>query len=302
MQWHQPVNGGRGFAMNDALQTLRENGLLLDSIDWTGAIVRCPTVDKPHGKDGAYMAFSDTPATIWWQNWRTGATGTWCEKGSTTMSESERQALKTRMEASKAQREAEQQQRNTEATARAKELWQHAQPASEQHPYLAKKGIAPHALRQQGETLLVPLTDEAGQLVNLQRIFTDGTKRFLSGGRIKGCFSALKGGEPLIIAEGYATAASLYAATGGTVLAAMSAGNLLPVARAARNRYPDRQIVIAGDNDCQTEGNPGKTGGKRDKIGSSTGICTKNGGETDSGKGGKNGEIYCKRSRSSRNR
>lgn len=244
----------------EALQALREKGLLVDAIQWDAAdIVRCPVTDKPHGKDGAYLAFSDTPATIWWQNWRTGATGTWCEKGSTTMSESERQALKTRMEASKAQREAEQQQRNTEATARAKELWQHAQPASEQHPYLAKKGIAPHALRQQGETLLVPLTDEAGQLVNLQRIFTDGTKRFLSGGRIKGCFSALKGGEPLIIAEGYATAASLYAATGGTVLAAMSAGNLLPVARAARNRYPDRQIVIAGDNDCQTEGNPGKT-------------------------------------------
>ncbi|MDT4822672.1 hypothetical protein FQZ97_558790 [compost metagenome] len=40
----------------------------------------------------------------------------------------------------------------------------------------------------------------------------------------------------------------------------MNAGNLEPVARALRTKYGELiELVIAGDDDRQTEGNPGRT-------------------------------------------
>ena len=54
-----------------------------------------------------------------------------------------------------------------------------------------------------------------------------------------------------MIAEGWATAATIQRECGGTVVAAFNAGNLETVARAIREQHPDRPIVIAGDNDHQ---------------------------------------------------
>ena len=43
------------------------------------------------------------------------------------------------------------------------------------------------------------------------------------------------------------------------VIAAMNCGNLLPIALTIRDAHPHDAIVIAGDNDRHTEGNPGRT-------------------------------------------
>jgi putative DNA primase/helicase len=80
---------------------------------------------------------------------------------------------------------------------------------------------------------------------------------------VKECFFMI--GEPtqaLCIAEGYATAASIHEATGHAAVVAFNAGNLLPVARALRGKFPDIKIVICADNDAQTSGNPGLTQAK----------------------------------------
>ena len=55
------------------------------------------------------------------------------------------------------------------------------------NPYLSRKRIKPHHLRQRGDMLLAPICWR-GQVVNLQRIAADGCKRFLPGGRITGCY------------------------------------------------------------------------------------------------------------------
>lgn len=39
----------------------------------------------------------------------------------------------------------------------------------------------------------------------------------------------------------------------------MNAGNLLPVGEHLRRHHPDAVLIIAGDDDRLTEGNPGKT-------------------------------------------
>ena len=96
------------------------------------------------------------------------------------------------------------------------------------------------------------MRDIEGRLWGVQTIKPDGGKLFMSGGRVQGTFAAmgtLRPGEPVIIAEGFATAATMREATGLTVLAAFDSGNLLEVARAVRGADPARLIIMAADND-----------------------------------------------------
>ena len=97
-----------------------------------------------------------------------------------------------------------------------------------------------------------------GKLWTLQTIGPDGTKLFRQGGRKRGCFYLLgKLDGTIIIAEGFATAASIHEATALPVAVAFDAGNLQPVAEALRASFPDADLLIAADDDHATEGNPG---------------------------------------------
>lgn len=153
-------------------------------------------------------------------------------------------------------------ERQEAAAEKAQRLWRDARRADPGHGYLRLKRLAPMALRQRGSEVLVPLFLD-GALVNLQMISPDGGKRFLSGGRVKGAYAAIgrrENAAQLYIVEGYATGATLHQHTGQPVACAMNAGNLLPVATALRERYGQTfELVIAGDDDRQTEGNPGRT-------------------------------------------
>lgn len=141
-------------------------------------------------------------------------------------------------------------------------------------PYLNRKGVQPFGVRfDPCGTLLVPLRDESGKLWNLQRIAPDNPsngpeKLFLKGGRKSGLWHWC--GEPagaavLLIAEGYATAASLHQATGRTVAVAFDAGNLVHVAKGLRKLYPAALLVLCGDDDMQTFAEKGFNPG-RDKA------------------------------------
>lgn len=150
-------------------------------------------------------------------------------------------------------------QRQQQAAQVAAQRWQAATPATE-HPYLSSKGVQAHGVKLEGEALLIPMRDTAGTLHSLQVIDPEGGKRFQPGGRIKGCYHAI--GKPegvLIVSEGYATGASIHEATGHPVAVAFNAGNLLEVAQALHGKYPTLQLILAADDDWQTEGNPGTT-------------------------------------------
>ncbi|BDU22040.1 toprim domain-containing protein [Dyella sp. GSA-30] len=170
--------------------------------------------------------------------------------------EMERNARQQAMAARDAQRKHAQDRVRREAA----DQWQGSEPANNYHPYLIRKGIDAAGARQHGGFLLIPLRDTQGHIWNLQRIRADGAKRFLRGGRVKGLYACLGGpvAGALIICEGWATGKSLHAATELPVAVAFSAGNLLAVARAMREKYPCARIVIAGDNDIKPDGsNPG---------------------------------------------
>lgn len=235
-------------------------------LDWLpvadGAIhrFRVPE-DKPGTLNGWYVLYADGIASGAFGSWRDGATRTWSSRKPADRLESA--LIAQRIEQARHQREAEQRQRQAAAAARAARIWSDAVPANADHPYLTRKAIKPYRLRQTGDVLLVPLYAD-GLLMNLQRIMPDGSKRFLSGGKVKGCYSPigqLESGKPLYICEGLATGASIHADTGHAVACAMNAGNLLEVGRQLQRQHPDSLLVIAGDDDRQTEaegkGNPG---------------------------------------------
>lgn len=136
--------------------------------------------------------------------------------------------------------------------------------------YVERKGFGSHLnavnrtlIREGGEnypagSLVIPLTNEAGELVNVQLIGHDGSKRYLAGGQKAGAFHRIDGGELVAVVEGYATGLSVHLAIGATVYCAMDAGNLLAVAQIARRQHPKARLLLCGDNDEGTKGNPGK--------------------------------------------
>jgi putative DNA primase/helicase len=135
--------------------------------------------------------------------------------------------------------------------------------ASCEHPYLKRKKVGAHGLRQLGSALIVPLQDISGEVLNIQRIFADGSKRFQRGGRVKGLFAVIgdAGNSPTwYVSEGWATAATIFEAGGYASFAAMNAGNLMTVCiRLSEIAPAGTKIVVVADNDHQTEGNPGLT-------------------------------------------
>lgn len=199
--------------------------------------------------DLAYGAFGD---------WRHGK-HTWCSRDLGELAPAERAEMDQRLRTAKEQRERRQKEAETEAMARLR-----AARAGDGHPYLVRKKIGVHGLTVDEEGwLLVPVVDEDGTMRSLQRISPTGTKLFLAGGRTRGCCCVI--GEPgrtVYLAEGYATAVTVHEVTGQCAVAAFSAGNLTPVARVLRARWPTAHLVVAADNDRKTEGNPGLTQGQ----------------------------------------
>ncbi|MBW4054346.1 MAG: toprim domain-containing protein [Proteobacteria bacterium] len=121
------------------------------------------------------------------------------------------------------------------------------------HPYLIAKGIRPFGIRWQssGNLLVVPVMDINGVIHGLQFIDPTSFKKFKTGTPKTGHFFKIGTSKDntVIIAEGYATGATIHEATGHAVAIAFDAGNLLPVSQAIRAKFPDMKIIIAADDD-----------------------------------------------------
>ncbi|MBQ5727764.1 MAG: hypothetical protein IIV56_02410, partial [Mailhella sp.] len=65
----------------DILQRMQNQlfqaGLVVEQVEADGELHRCGVAGKERGKDGSYKAHLDSPASLWWMNWRTGDEGTW---------------------------------------------------------------------------------------------------------------------------------------------------------------------------------------------------------------------------------
>jgi putative DNA primase/helicase len=170
------------------------------------------------------------------------------------MTKSERERAAMAADAARREREHTIKQSQERARREANARWVEALPAPASHPYLTRKRITADGLRVSGTTLLVPMRDHQGVLRNLQQILPNGNKRFLAGGQAKACFASIgKAGDHFLLCEGWATGASLHAATGLPVAVCFSAGNLRHVGLILREKYPEARLTFAADNDVHPE-------------------------------------------------
>ncbi|MFT3793029.1 MAG: toprim domain-containing protein [Rudaea sp.] len=176
----------------------------------------------------------------------------------------ERGRIRAMLDAARAERDREVRLRQAGARNLAVRWWAESKPADPQHPYLLRKGIGVHGARTSGGKLLIPMRDEGGELWNLQTIRFDSDKRFLAGACIRGLAARI--GEEgdharILLCEGWATGASLHEATGLPTYCAMTANNVVRVARWLRAKHPASTITICADNDAETAKKTGRNTG-----------------------------------------
>ena len=243
------------------------NGLLIKDLIADGEIHRVAHVSSKKGAlDGWYILHTGGKVPV-------GIAGCWKEPTfeskwvadiGRTMSFTERFEHDKWVSELKAKKDAERLASQAVAAERAEDEVGTYADASDDHPYLVRKHISAHGIKiDRAGRLVVPVIDQAGEILSYQTIDSDGNKRFLKGGKVEGGFYELRGNRKIVfVGEGFATCASIYEATGYTVMVAFDCGNLAKVAKAAKEMFPAAKIVIGADNDQFTEGNPGVTKGR----------------------------------------
>lgn len=220
--------------------------------------------DAPGKKSGAYRIFDGACPAGWVQDWRKGPPITWCFRSADLRDVSAyKMAVQDSFKHQEEVREDEK-AKQTEASDLARIQFQQAKPAPQNHPYLLKKNVPVLGLHFMNDALVVPMRDAEGRFVTLQWIYPNGGKKFFPGAPKKGAFysvalDCINPQLPILIAEGYATMATIHELTGYPCVAAMDCGNLYPVAEALKAKYPDNKIIFMADNDFRTNGNPGIT-------------------------------------------
>lgn len=116
--------------------------------------------------------------------------------------------------------------------------------------YLTRKRVNIHGVGVDADgVVIVPLRDIQGKIWNIQRIYEDGNKLFRFKGRVSGCFHIIEGSDDkTILCEGYATGASIHAATGLRVVVCFDAGNIIKVAKDLLSAKW-KNLIVAADND-----------------------------------------------------
>jgi phage/plasmid primase-like uncharacterized protein len=224
---------------------------------------RCNTRSQNGKGDGSYVVFADgvIPAGSI-QNFQDGlGPEPWrYQPRGRQRSVAEDSEADKKVEEARKRRDAKVAADHARAASKAERLWNAAEPATAQHPYLARKQIQPHGVRVLYGCIVVPARDIAGNIHSIQFIDAAGRKRFLKGGAKQGHLFQIPGHNDVIyIAEGFATAATIHELTDRTVIVAFDAGNLQPVTEAVRRQFPSAEIVVAADDDWKNEkdANPG---------------------------------------------
>jgi phage/plasmid primase-like uncharacterized protein len=248
-------------AVHDFLGAMREHGLEpVEEIIADGALHRVRwRGDKSSTRNGAYVLHvNGAKPSGWVQCFKRGIKFTWCAK-SARLSPAERRALTSQIAEERKRRQREERERHELVAKQAQATLEACQDADPEHAYLERKGVETHGLKVDAAgRLVVPSRDPKGTTWSLQTIAPDGAKLFLKGGRKSSLFHLLgEPGDRIVIAEGFATAASIREATGLSVVIAFDCSNLVAVGKAIRGWLPLSRIVIAADDDHATEGNPG---------------------------------------------
>ncbi|KAF1697977.1 DNA primase [Pseudoxanthomonas jiangsuensis] len=253
---------------DDVLGQLRDAGLIVDTLDTSGRMVRCK-IEGDRERRGWYVLHELQASSgdvlvvgsygVWHGN-DNGAVKVELRKRDSEFTAEQREALKHRLAEARKQAAAARRAEAQKAADAAARAWTKAAPEGESD-YLAAKGVQGFGLRYgKSGVAVVPMLDANGSVHGLQLLRSakqaeatrKPAKEFWPPGLAKKGHFHLIGGTPqwiLLLAEGYATAATLHMATGYPVAVAFDAGNLASVALALAKRYRGVRVLVCADDD-----------------------------------------------------
>ena len=257
--------------LDDVLGQFADHGLEPAQPLTFGKLTRCKTTqDKGKEKNGWYVIHehrTDKNETLIfgsYGDWRTGDSNKIKVKAG-RMSQEERDVMRARQEEGKRRAAEIAANAARRAANRASGLFKRM-PEMGRSAYLDRKQIVGMGVRYapRSGAVLVPMSNVRDQIVGLQVIYpgkqqdTGRDKSYWPYGMSKeGAFHLIgphpEPGEPVLVCEGYATGASLHMATSLTVAIAFDAGNLSVVAKAMRERFPGRALIVCRDDDWKTK-------------------------------------------------
>lgn len=235
---------------------------------------RFPGIDKDHKNKAGWCRLFESGLGGVFGDFSSGICEIWQVKREQPFSPNEKLKFKRDVEESHIKRNLERKQIQLNAQKEANSIWLNAKELVT-YAYLIKKQVNSHGLKLYigdkvisgmpcNNTIMIPLYYD-NEIVSLQFIADSGDKRFLFGGRKDGCY--FKIGNPqesdiVCIAEGYATAATIYEDTSYPVIVAFDSGNLLKVTERVKAQYSNKTIIICADDDFLNSNNPGLTKAK----------------------------------------
>ncbi|HCN64449.1 MAG TPA: conjugal transfer protein TraC [Pseudomonas sp.] len=257
--------------LDDVLGQLADHGLEPAQPLTFGKLTRCKTTqDKGKEKNGWYVIHehrtekNETLIFGSYGDWRTGDSNKIKVKAG-RMSQEERDVMRARQEEGKRRAAEIAANAARRAANRASGLFKRM-PEKGRSAYLDRKQIVGMGVRYapRSGAVLVPMSNVRDQIVGLQVIYpekqqdTGRDKSYWPYGMSKeGAFHLIgphpEPGEPVLVCEGYATGASLHMSTSLTVAIAFDAGNLSVVAKAMRERFPGRALIVCRDDDWKTK-------------------------------------------------
>ena len=262
------VRAGGGDPEAEFLDVLTQAGLIIKGMPvMNGKPQSVRTVESKSGrKSGVYCGYLDRRPGGWFINYHRAPSAKEVTNWSASGGKADPVArLHIRAAAKQSQEDSARERAANYArqTRIAKKLYDRLPAADPSHPYLVRKGIPPTPdLRQtRNGALVVPFFNASGTFQSLQYIRASGDKRLFKGAPKQGHFqvvgSPLQAGQPILYAEGYATARSLNLATGHPVVMTIDAGNMVAVAQILHQQFPNSQHLLMADFDHAKAENKG---------------------------------------------
>lgn len=220
------------------------------------------SADKRRESSAKARLYADKPANGWIYDYRRGEFIRWSYWESIGGDREKWEAYsaqlpsKEEQEAKRAAREQYEAWEKAEALRKAREAFALATPFNGTHEYLENKGVQAHeGLRRDSYgNLCVPMyrLPDMTNIVNYQRIAPDGGKYFAPDCSVDGAVYIIgwpRPDMPLGLAEGYATAASVYAATDIPIAVCFNCHNLTKAAANIRAYLKASDYFVFADND-----------------------------------------------------
>lgn len=230
--------------------------------------------DKNGEKSGFYVGHLDGHPAGYIKNNKTSVDIRWKSKGY-SLSDEDKAKLNAEAATKLAQRDANLERTQQQTSTRIENQMASLVPITQPTPYLADKGIQAHtgALTDtEGKTTFIPAQDINGKVWTMQYISEDGTKRFAKDSKKEGCFHVVGGMDALakapaiVVGEGYATATTASESLGFATVAAFDSGNLSKVVKDLHEKFPDKPVIVIGDDDRHLSMTQGVNVGKEKAI------------------------------------